>query len=45
VEAEQLAAFEAGVERWWLVMPADYDAHVSEPRDGWCYFEPAAGRG
>jgi hypothetical protein len=43
VEAEQLAAFEAGVERWWLVMPADYDAHVSEPRDGWCYFEPMEG--
>ena len=43
VEAEQLAAFEAGVERWWLVMPAEYDEHVSEPRDGWCYFEPAAG--
>ena len=32
VEAEQLAAFEAGVERWWLVVPPEEDDDADEWR-------------
>lgn len=35
IEAEQLAAFEAGVERWWLVVPPGED----DDRDEWCFVE------
>ena len=35
IEAEQLAAFEAGVERWWLVVPAG----EGEDAEGWCFAE------
>jgi hypothetical protein len=35
VEMEQLAAFEAGAERWWLVVPPDDDAPGSQDADGW----------
>lgn len=33
IEAEQLAAFEAGVERWWLVVPSGEGEDTGE----WCY--------
>lgn len=37
VQAEQLAAFEAGVDRWWLVVPPD----EGEDADEWCFTEEA----
>jgi hypothetical protein len=37
IEAEQLAAFEEGVERWWLVLPPDHPDAEREERDGWWY--------
>ena len=37
VEAEQMAAFEAGAERWWLVVPP---APGAEP-DEWTYCDEA----
>ena len=36
IEAEQMAAFEQGVPRWWLVVPPGPD---DDPR-AWCYCEP-----
>ncbi|MGN6498024.1 MAG: hypothetical protein ACTHK5_11930 [Tsuneonella sp.] len=44
VEAVQLAAFEAGVARWWLVLPPDPAGALPTDADGWTYAEdPAAG--
>lgn len=36
---EQLAAFEACLERWWLVVPPGPD----DPQDEWCYAEEGSG--
>ncbi|GGD96107.1 hypothetical protein GCM10011515_15060 [Tsuneonella deserti] len=45
IEAEQLAAFEAGVERWWLVLPPGHRAAAHQDADGWWYCDTSSAGG